>query len=43
MEAQPGATKTETFTAPSEPGTYTIVCGISGHLENGMEATLTVK
>lgn len=43
MEAQPGETKTETFTAPSEPGTYTIVCGTPGHLEQGMEGTLTVK
>jgi plastocyanin len=43
IEAQPGETKTETFTAPSEAGTYTIVCGISGHLEQGMQAALAVK
>lgn len=43
MEAEPGETKTESFTAPSEPGTYNIVCGITGHLEQGMEGTLTVK
>ena len=43
MEAGPGETKTETFTAPSEAGTYTIVCGIAGHLEQGMTGTLTVK
>lgn len=43
MEAAPGETKTETFTAPSEPGTYTIVCGTAGHLEQGMQGTLTVK
>jgi uncharacterized cupredoxin-like copper-binding protein len=43
MEASPGETKTETFTAPSEPGTYTIVCGTPAHLEQGMTGTLTVK
>ena len=43
MEAEPGETKTGTFTAPSEPGTYTIVCGTPSHLEQGMSATLTVK
>lgn len=43
MEAEPGETRTETFTAPNEPGTYTIVCGIAGHLEQGMEGTLTVE
>ena len=43
IEAQPGETKTETFTAPSEPGTYTVVCGIPAHLEQGMQATLVVK
>jgi plastocyanin len=43
IEAQPGGTKTETFTAPSEAGTYTVVCGTPGHLEQGMEATLVVK
>lgn len=43
VEAQPGETKTETFTAPSEAGTYTIVCGIAGHLEQGMQASLVVK
>jgi plastocyanin len=43
MEAEPGETKTETFTAPSEPGTYTIVCGTPAHLEQGMEGTLIVE
>ncbi len=43
IEAQPGETKTETFTAPGEPGTYTIVCGTPAHLESGMQATLEVK
>ncbi|MFL7892856.1 MAG: plastocyanin/azurin family copper-binding protein [Anaerolineales bacterium] len=43
MEAQPGETKTETFTAPSEAGTYTVVCGIPAHLEQGMTGTLIVE
>ncbi len=43
MEAGPGETKTETFTAPSEVGTYTIVCGTPAHLEQGMTGTLIVK
>jgi plastocyanin len=43
MEALPGETKTETFTAPSEPGTYDIVCGTPSHIEQGMVGTLTVK
>jgi len=43
IEAQPGETMKETFTAPSEAGTYTIVCGIVGHVENGMQATLIVE
>ena len=43
MEAGPGETKTETFTAPSEAGTYTIVCGTPAHLEAGMTGTLIVK
>jgi uncharacterized cupredoxin-like copper-binding protein len=42
-EIQPGTTKSETFTAPSEPGDYEIICGLAGHIENGMVATLTVK
>jgi uncharacterized cupredoxin-like copper-binding protein len=43
MEAGPGETMTETFTAPSEAGTYTIVCGTPAHLEAGMTGTLIVK
>jgi uncharacterized cupredoxin-like copper-binding protein len=43
IEAEPGQTKTETFTAPAEAGTYTVVCGTPAHLEQGMAATLVVK
>lgn len=35
--------QTFTFSAPSEPGTYEIVCAEPGHLEAGMMGTLTVK
>jgi len=38
-----GETKTDTFTAPSEPGEYSVVCGLPGHIEMGMVATLIVK
>jgi uncharacterized cupredoxin-like copper-binding protein len=31
------------FTAPTEPGVYQVVCGTPGHLEQGMQGTLTVK
>lgn len=36
-------TQTFTFTAPSQPGTYEIVCSEPGHLEAGMMGSLTVK
>jgi len=38
-----GATKSDTFTAPTEPGEYDVICGIPGHIELGMVATLIVK
>jgi uncharacterized cupredoxin-like copper-binding protein len=38
-----GTTKTGTFTAPTEPGDYEVVCGLQGHIERGMVGTLTVK
>ncbi len=41
-ELEPGKSETVTFTAPSEPGEYEVVCGVEGHLEAGMKATLTV-
>src|SRR5512138_2070114 len=42
-EIGPGTTKTGTFTAPPDPGTYEVVCGLPGHIEKGMTATLVVK
>jgi len=41
-EVDAGESMTFTFTAPSEPGDYPIVCGVAGHLEAGMVGTLTV-
>ena len=43
MEAEPGKTKTETFTAPAEAGEYQVVCGTPGHFEAGMVGKATVK
>jgi uncharacterized cupredoxin-like copper-binding protein len=40
---QSGQTKSGTFTAPSDPGSYDVICGIPGHIELGMTATLIVK
>jgi plastocyanin len=42
IEAEPGETKTETFTAPSEPGEYYITCGIEDHLQQGMVGKVIV-
>ena len=39
---QAGTTKSGTFTAPTEPGEYDIICGVPGHIELGMTATLIV-
>ena len=38
-----GTTKSATFTAPTAPGQYDVICGIPGHIERGMVATLIVK
>ncbi len=38
----PGESAHATFTAPSEPGSYQVVCGQPAHFESGMVATLTV-
>jgi uncharacterized cupredoxin-like copper-binding protein len=40
---QPGKSKSGTFTAPTEAGQYDVICGIPGHIELGMIATLIVK
>jgi uncharacterized cupredoxin-like copper-binding protein len=42
-EVDAGESATFTFTAPEEPGEYQIICAIPGHLEAGMQGTLTVK
>lgn len=42
-EIGPGTTKSDTFTAPTEPGEYEVICGLEGHIEKGMVGTLVVK
>ena len=42
VKVPPGHSQSFTFVAPLEAGEYQIVCGIAGHLESGMTATLTV-
>jgi len=42
VEVDPGASVNTTFTAPTEPGDYEIVCGTEGHFEAGMKGILTV-
>ena len=42
VEAGPGESKTETFTAPSQPGEYYITCGIEDHLQEGMVGKVIV-
>jgi len=42
-EVLPSESAMVEFTAPTEPGVYNIVCGTAGHLEQGMQGTLTVK
>lgn len=42
VELDKGKSDTVTFTAPTEPGEYQVVCGTQGHLEAGMIGTLTV-
>jgi len=42
IELQPGGSESVTFTAPTEPGDYQVVCRTAGHIESGMTGTLTV-
>lgn len=42
VKVPPGHSQSFTFAAPLQAGEYQIVCGIAGHLEAGMTATLTV-
>ncbi|MGC8855752.1 MAG: cupredoxin domain-containing protein [Anaerolineae bacterium] len=42
VEVDPGKSGSFTFTAPSEPGEYQVVCGVEGHFEAGMVGKLTV-
>jgi|SRR5919197_4599974 uncharacterized cupredoxin-like copper-binding protein len=42
VELQPGASANTTFTAPTEPGDYEVVCKTEGHIASGMTAKLTV-
>jgi plastocyanin len=42
VELQPGGSVNTTFTAPSEPGEYQVVCRTEGHIVSGMTAKLKV-
>jgi len=42
VDLQPGDSKTVVFTAPQQPGTYQIICGMAGHLQSGMVGKLIV-
>jgi uncharacterized cupredoxin-like copper-binding protein len=42
VELQPGGSTNTTFTAPSEPGEYEVVCRTAGHIISGMTAKLKV-
>ena len=42
VELKPGGSVDTTFTAPSEPGEYEVVCRTEGHIVSGMTAKLTV-
>ena len=41
-EVPPGESVKASFTAPSEPGEYQVLCDIAGHLEAGMVGKLIV-
>jgi len=38
----PGESETISFTAPEQPGTYQVICGMPGHLQSGMIGKLVV-
>ena len=42
VEVDPGQSKSETFTAPTEPGDYQVVCGTEGHFAAGMVGSLKI-
>jgi uncharacterized cupredoxin-like copper-binding protein len=42
VEIQPGGSVNTTFTAPTEPGEYEVVCRTEGHIASGMVAKFTV-
>jgi plastocyanin len=43
LVAKTGETQSGTFTAPTEPGEYDIICRVPGHMQLGMTATLIVE
>ena len=42
VQLEPGNETTTTFTAPSDPGEYQLVCGTAGHFTGGMVGKITV-
>ena len=42
IEIQPGGSANTSFTAPTEPGEYEVVCRTEGHIASGMVAKLVV-
>ena len=43
LVAKTGETQSGSFTAPTEPGEYDIICRVPGHMQLGMTATLIVE
>ena len=42
VELAPGGDTSVTFTAPTEPGEYQLVCRTAGHIASGMTGSITV-
>ena len=42
VELPPGSSTNTSFTAPTDPGDYEVVCRTEGHIAAGMSAKLTV-